>query len=63
MFTPLLLLVSISMPAMPSSCRMPRNFPSKKNAPFRGKFQGHLIMREIGSVAKIMGILFGIETL
>ena len=31
-------------------------FPSKKNAPFRGKFQGHLIMREIGSVADYLDV-------
>ena len=30
---------------------MSLNFPSKKNAPFRGKFQGRLKMREIGLVA------------
>ena len=33
---------------------MSLNFPSKKNAPFRGKFQGRLIMREIGLVADDM---------
>ena len=33
------------------SILMSLNFPSKKNAPFQGKFQGYLIMREIGSVA------------